>query len=111
MLEQISALTSNASGLLKSVSETRYVTGGQETSATAQASETTSFSDTLAHVSQDAIQRLKDGEAAALAGVDGQTSVQQVVEAIMAAEQSLQTAIAIRDKVVSAYQEISRMTI
>ena len=29
----------------------------------------------------------------------------------MAAEQSLQTAIAIRDKVVGAYQEISRMTI
>jgi flagellar hook-basal body complex protein FliE len=29
----------------------------------------------------------------------------------MAAEQSLQTAVAIRDKVVAAYLEISRMTI
>jgi flagellar hook-basal body complex protein FliE len=29
----------------------------------------------------------------------------------MAAEQSLQTALAVRDKVVSAYLEISRMTI
>jgi flagellar hook-basal body complex protein FliE len=34
-----------------------------------------------------------------------------VVEHVMSAEQSLQTAIAIRDKVVSAYQEISRMPI
>jgi flagellar hook-basal body complex protein FliE len=54
---------------------------------------------------------VKNGEAAAIAGVDGQASVQQVVEAVMQAESTLQTAIAIRDKVVSAYQEISRMTI
>jgi flagellar hook-basal body complex protein FliE len=33
------------------------------------------------------------------------------VESVMAAEQSLQTAVAIRDKVVAAYLEISRMTI
>jgi flagellar hook-basal body complex protein FliE len=37
--------------------------------------------------------------------------VQQVVEAVMAAEQALQSAIAVRDKVVSAYLEISRMQI
>lgn len=41
----------------------------------------------------------------------GQASVQQVVEAVMSAEQSLQTALAVRDKVVAAYQEISRMQI
>jgi len=111
MLEQISALTSSTDSLLKSVSETRFMSGGQETSEVGKTGETASFSDTLASVSQDAIQRLKDGEAASLAGVDGQASVQQVVEAVMAAEQSLQTAIAIRDKVVGAYQEISRMTI
>jgi flagellar hook-basal body complex protein FliE len=34
-----------------------------------------------------------------------------VVEAVMAAEQTLQTSVAIRDKVVSAYLEISRMSI
>ena len=37
-------------------------------------------------------------------------SVQQVVDAVMSAEQTLQRAIAIRDKVVSAYLEISRMS-
>jgi flagellar hook-basal body complex protein FliE len=37
--------------------------------------------------------------------------VQQVVEAMMNAERNLQTVIAVRDKVVSAYQEISRLQI
>ncbi|KAF2990642.1 Flagellar hook-basal body complex protein FliE [Methylocystis sp. MJC1] len=35
----------------------------------------------------------------------------QVVDAVMAAERSLQTMIAVRDKVVNAYQEISKMAI
>ena len=110
MLEQISALTSHANGFLRGVSETRYVTSGQETGAASPVGEA-SFSETLANVSLETVQSIKDGEAAAIAGVDGQASVQQVVEAVMAAETSLQTAIAIRDKVVTAYQEIARMTI
>ena len=36
---------------------------------------------------------------------------QKVVEAVMATEQTLQSAIAIRDKVVSAFLELSRMSI
>ena len=60
MLEQISALTSSTDSLLKSVSETRFMNGGPETAATGQAGETVSFGDTLAQVSQDAIQRLKE---------------------------------------------------
>ena len=36
---------------------------------------------------------------------------QQVVAAVMSTEQTLQAAIAVRDKVVAAYQEISRMAI
>lgn len=70
-----------------------------------------SFSDVLAEVSATAINNLKTSEAAAISGIQGKTSVQNVVEAIMTAEQSLQTVVAVRDKVVSAYQEISRMAI
>ena len=44
---------------------------------------------------------MRTGEAAALAGLQGKASVQQVVEAVMSAEQTLQAAIAIRDKVVA----------
>ena len=41
----------------------------------------------------------------------GDADTREVVDAVMSAEQALQTAIAIRDKVVSAYLEISRMGI
>jgi flagellar hook-basal body complex protein FliE len=71
----------------------------------------TSFGDMMAQVAGDAIGTLKAGEAAAISGIQGKSSVQQVVEAVMSAEQTLQTAIAIRDKVIAAYQEISRMAI
>jgi flagellar hook-basal body complex protein FliE len=46
-----------------------------------------------------------------VAGVRGEATVQQVVESVMAAEQTVQAGVAIRDKVVSAYLEISRMSI
>ncbi|KMO29862.1 flagellar hook-basal body protein FliE [Methylobacterium variabile] len=55
--------------------------------------------------------QVRAGEAASIAGIQGKASAQQVVEAVMSAEQSLQTAVAIRDKVVAAYLELSRMAI
>jgi flagellar hook-basal body complex protein FliE len=70
-----------------------------------------SFTDVLAQMTGNPLDALKSGEAAAIAGIQGKVSVQQVVQSIMTAEESLQAAIAIRDKVVSAYQEISRMAI
>lgn len=69
------------------------------------------FAQVLAGVSADAISNLKAGEAASISGLQGRASVQQVVEAVMTAEQSLHTAVAIRDKVVSAYQSLSQMAI
>jgi len=111
MINEISALSSSsADGILKSSSTTRYTAGTPDLGG-AEATAETGFSEAMAQVSQGAIDKIKAGEAASIAGVDGQASVQQVVEAVMAAESTLQTAIAIRDKVVSAYQEISRMTI
>jgi len=110
MINEISALTSSTDGVLKATSTTRYTAGTPDLGGTGSIA-APSFSEAMAQVSQDAIDKVKQGEATAIAGVDGQASVQQVVEAVMAAESTLQTAIAIRDKVVSAYQEISRMSI
>jgi flagellar hook-basal body complex protein FliE len=59
----------------------------------------------------EAINTLKAGESAAISGLQGQSSVQNVVESVMSAERSLQTVVAIRDKIVSAYQTISQMAI
>lgn len=69
------------------------------------------FSQVFADVSSNAVGALKTGEATAISGIDGKASVQQVVQAIMSAEETLQAAIAVRDKIVAAYQEVTRMAI
>lgn len=71
----------------------------------------TDFGAVLGQMTLEAISTLRAGEQTAVAGVRGQATTQQVVEAVMAAEQTLQAGIAIRDKVVASYLEISRMTI
>ncbi|ACB97206.1 flagellar hook-basal body complex protein FliE [Beijerinckia indica] len=71
----------------------------------------TDFSAILSQVTNQAVDNLKTAEAASISGLQGKASVQQVVESMMTAQQSLQTAIAVRDKVVSAYQSISQMPI
>lgn len=79
--------------------------------ASAGAAPQADFADTLASMAADALSTIKAGETTATAGIKGQASLQQVVQAVMMAEQTLQTVVAVRDKVVSAYQEISRMQI
>jgi flagellar hook-basal body complex protein FliE len=69
------------------------------------------FTKVLADVASSTVGALKTGESTAIAGINGGKSVQQVVDAVMNAEQALQTAVAVRDKLISAYQEISRMAI
>ncbi|MEH3117564.1 MAG: flagellar hook-basal body complex protein FliE [Methylorubrum populi] len=71
----------------------------------------TDFGDVMAQVAASARDALRGGEATAIAGIRGKATAQQVVEAVMSAEQSLQTVVAIRDKVVAAYLELSRMPI
>jgi flagellar hook-basal body complex protein FliE len=69
------------------------------------------FDSVLKQVTTDAIGTLKAGEAASISGIQGKESTRRVVEALMSAEQALQTAVAVRDKVVQAYQEVVRMSI
>jgi flagellar hook-basal body complex protein FliE len=69
------------------------------------------FDSILGQVANDALSTLKTGEAASISALEGKASAQQVVEAMMSAERTLQTALAVRDKVVQAYQEISHMAI
>lgn len=71
----------------------------------------TDFSSVLSQVANDAMNTLNTGEATAISGLQGKASVQEVVKSVLDAQQAVQTVVAIRDKVVSAYQEISRMAI
>lgn len=69
------------------------------------------FASMLGEAIADVAQKLRGAEGVSIAGIKGTASTQEVVEKVMAAEQSLQAAMAVRDKVVSAYMEISRMAI
>lgn len=69
------------------------------------------FGEMLKKLASDSIETVKGGEAAAIAGVQGQLPTQMVVDMVMSAERDLHTLIALRDKAVNAFQEISRMSI
>jgi flagellar hook-basal body complex protein FliE len=69
------------------------------------------FESILKSMATGTIDALRNGETTAIAAIEGKASTQQAVMATMQAEQSLQAALAIRDKIVSAFLEISRMQI
>lgn len=75
------------------------------------ATEGTSFVDALGKAFTDAVGSVQTGEAAAIQGLQGGMPPYKVVDTIMGAQRTLQSMLAIRDKAVSAYQEISRMAI
>ncbi|MBV9286876.1 MAG: flagellar hook-basal body complex protein FliE [Hyphomicrobiales bacterium] len=70
-----------------------------------------SFEDALGQVLGAAVDTLKAGESVAIRGIEGAAPTMKVVEAVMDAQRSLQSVLAIRDKLVSAYQEVARMAI
>lgn len=59
----------------------------------------------------DFMETLRAGEQTVKAGLAGRADPQAVVEALAATELAVQTAVAVRDKVVEAYQEILRMPV
>lgn len=63
--------------------------------------------DAFGHVATN----LQQAEKLSADSLQGKGDMRAVVDAVMSAEQSLQAAVAIRDKIVSAYLEISRMSI
>ncbi|RAI00944.1 flagellar hook-basal body protein FliE [Acuticoccus sediminis] len=69
------------------------------------------FEAMFAKIAANARDAMRTGEAAAISGVAGDTSVQSVVQSLMTAEEQLRAAVAVRDRVVAAYQEIARMQI
>ena len=69
------------------------------------------FSDFLQNKTRDAIETLKEGEAMSARAVTGEADLNAVVQAVTDAELTLQTVVAVRDRMISAYQEIMRMPI
>lgn len=69
------------------------------------------FAEMVTRLASTTVTRLETAEAVSLQGLKGEADTREVVDAVLSAEQSLQAAIAIRDKIVTAYLEISRMAI
>jgi len=77
----------------------------------AQAPAEASFASLVSDMASDAVGNLHKAESLSVAALQGKAETREVVDAVMSAEQSLQAAIAIRDKIVQSYLEISRMAI
>jgi flagellar hook-basal body complex protein FliE len=71
----------------------------------------TSFGDVLTQAVQDATGTMHAADAATEAAINGTGNVTEVVLAVARAELALQTTVAIRDRVVQAYQDVMRMPI
>lgn len=72
---------------------------------------TPSFGDMVKDSAGKAIETIRAGEKASAQAVVGKADLTDVVAAVTEAEMTLQTVVAIRDKMMAAYQEIMRMSI
>ena len=70
-----------------------------------------SFSDFLSGAVKESITNIRQGEQAASAQVAGKANIVDVVNSVNSAELTLDTVVAVRDKVVAAYQSIMSMPI
>jgi flagellar hook-basal body complex protein FliE len=69
------------------------------------------FEATLTDALKTAVGTMRTGETASAQGATGQGDLVGVVNAVTAAELTLETVVAIRDRVISAYQDIMKMPI
>lgn len=109
MIESISRTTSLGVGGTSAVTDTQ--SAALRPGAGVSEAGGADFGAMLSQVASDAASTVRNAERISIDGVQGRATTQQVVEAVMQAEHTLQSAVAIRDKVVAAYLEISRMQI
>jgi len=69
------------------------------------------FGDLVKKATTDSIDTMRAGEKMSAEAVVGNADLTDVVEAVTAAELTLQTVVAVRDRMLNAYQEIMRMPI
>ena len=70
-----------------------------------------SFGELLQNLKNDAVAASKSEEKQTMLAAAGQANITDVVTAVSSAEVTLQAVTAVRDRVISAYQEIMRMPI
>lgn len=103
----------NAVGSTISTTSTNGFAGlGQSATSATQGMESgPSFASVLTNALSNSFSTMKQAEQLSIDALQGKADMRKVVDTVMSAEQSLQAAVAIRDKIVSAYLEVSRMAI
>lgn len=69
------------------------------------------FADLVADAARSAVATGHNAESMTAAAVEGKAELTEVVAAVSSAELTLQSVVAIRDRMIQAYQEIIRMPI
>jgi flagellar hook-basal body complex protein FliE len=69
------------------------------------------FGALLTEAMSEAVKTAKSSEAQIAAGAAGKGNLIDVVTAVTAAETTLETVIAVRDRVIAAYQEVMKMPV
>lgn len=84
---------------------------GAKIGGVAQNEDNFSFADLIRQGVETTVKNVKGGEELSAKAVTGEANLTDVVQAITAAEVSLQTLVSVRDRMIAAYQDIMRMPI
>lgn len=108
-LDAINNITSNS---MPNITTPEAGVGNFATSgAVASSASSGDFAAVLGQAMQGVAQSVQSAETVSMEAMKGQADIREVVDAVMAAERQMTAATAIRDKITTAYLEISRMAI
>jgi flagellar hook-basal body complex protein FliE len=106
IVDPISSLSSALTTATRNATETEAAASVTQTDPSG-----VSFADFVNSVGTNFADSLKAAEQKSMDGMLGKATTREVVDAVMSADQTLQTAMAFRDKIVSAYLDIVKMPI
>ena len=103
----------NPAGAASAYAQTasRILEGGADTGSAGVANAGSSFADLVKDSISSAVNTTRASETVSLNAISGKSDVVDLVTAVNDAEMTLQTVVAVRDRVIQAYQEIMRMPI
>lgn len=104
-------LPAAAAAAYQAISQIGGASGGAGAATAGGAGGVGDFANFLQNALHDGIGTMKQGETMAARQVAGQANIVDVVGAVNQAEMTLDTVVAVRDKVVQAYQQIMNMPI
>ncbi len=98
-------------GSVGSAGSTAPALGSSATTTAGATGSGGSFASMLSDAASNTVGSLDRAQQVSIQALQGKADTRDVVDAVMNAQESLSAAIAIRDKIVSAYLDVTRMSI